>query len=173
MAGDWQVLSQEPVASKAKAEDEEDFKVEGDSKSFGVRKRKLDVDAEDDESAFQSKQPKAWGSAFKAYPGSTASADDFEALLNQGSSSVIKRDPDATTQEPGTESEVKVETTDRREDVGDTPTAPDKEQEVEQDKAVKKEVGEQEVGIEKVSEMIAKPAQSESGVVFKKRKKKT
>lgn len=169
MAGDWQVLSQAPVVAKTKIEGDDDFKAEGDAKSIGVRKRKLDGDAdEDDESTFHSKQPKAWGSAFKAYPASTASADDFEALLSQGPASVIKRDSEASPQASGVdEAKIKVETTNETEETGDTPTAPDAEHDV----AVKQEVGEQDDG-RKVSEMHAKGIQSESGVVFKKRKKK-
>jgi hypothetical protein len=78
MAGDWERVSVAPVAT-------EDFSKKPDGLAFGVRKRKLEEEAEEEaaELAAAAKQ-RQWGSRFKTYPGKKSKGDeedDVEALL--------------------------------------------------------------------------------------------
>ncbi|KAF2433913.1 hypothetical protein EJ08DRAFT_556312, partial [Tothia fuscella] len=78
IAGDWQTVSVTPVV-------QEDFSSKPDGMAFGVRKRKMEEEAEEAaaEEAAAIKQ-KQWGSKFRTYPGKKSRVDDveyFDALL--------------------------------------------------------------------------------------------
>lgn len=100
--GEWATVSETPVYSrpaKSTSDDQDE-----DTKAFGVRKRKLD----DEEDQDLKLAPKAWGSRLKSYPGASANAEeDLDALLSS-----------ATTKK-----EVKSESSDLLKKEGDTDTA--------------------------------------------------
>lgn len=79
IASEWSTVSEKPVYSRSVKSAQQDEDDDGDdSKAFGVRKRKLD-DEEEQEKAM----PKAWGSRFKSYPGAKGnSEEDLDALLS-------------------------------------------------------------------------------------------
>ena len=85
MAGDWQIMSEKPVDSRAKGEDFEDFKnfAPDTSLNIGVRKRKFDGQEEEEE-AGETVVRKGWGSKIRHYPPSIGgNDDDLDALLNK------------------------------------------------------------------------------------------
>ncbi|KAL8968013.1 MAG: hypothetical protein Q9183_002664 [Haloplaca sp. 2 TL-2023] len=85
MAGDWQTLSERPVWSRAKKEeDHDDFKgFKPDSTlNVGIRKRKIEGEEEAEEIG-PTVIRKGWGSTVKRYPGCNAdSKDDLDVLLD-------------------------------------------------------------------------------------------
>ncbi|KAG9669053.1 U1 zinc finger domain-containing protein, partial [Aureobasidium melanogenum] len=75
--GEWSTVSETPVYArpvKSTSDDQDD-----DTKAFGVRKRKLDDEEEQDLKL----APKAWGSRLKSYPGASSNTEeDLDALLS-------------------------------------------------------------------------------------------
>ena len=78
MAGDWQVLPDNPAGSglNQKAQDETQ------PLNIGVRKRKLEGEDDEEDAAQTVTKKKGWGQTFKAFPGSKAGEDDLDTLLN-------------------------------------------------------------------------------------------
>ncbi|KAH0128557.1 U1 zinc finger domain-containing protein, partial [Aureobasidium melanogenum] len=75
--GEWSTVSETPIYSrpvKSTSDDQDE-----DTKAFGVRKRKLDDEEEQDLKL----APKAWGSRLKSYPGASSNTEeDLDALLS-------------------------------------------------------------------------------------------
>lgn len=75
--GEWSTVSERPVYSrpvKSTSDDEDE-----DTKAFGMRKRKLGDEEEQDLKL----APKAWGSRLKSYPGASSNTEeDLDALLS-------------------------------------------------------------------------------------------
>ncbi|KAK6006639.1 hypothetical protein QM012_005647 [Aureobasidium pullulans] len=140
--GEWATVSERPVYSrpvKSTSNDEDE-----DTKAFGVRKRKLDDEEEQDLKL----APKAWGSRLKSYPGASSNTEeDLDALLSGA----------ATTKK-----EVKSEASDSLKKESDLDTA-------DTIAAVPDISG----GASAGSEVKAEPKQEQDApVVFKKRKSK-
>ena len=76
MAGDWETIAEAPAKPTIKEEG-----LKPGAVAVGVRKRKADDEAAEEEGIVPGKR-KAWGSAFKSYPGSNGAEEDIEALLN-------------------------------------------------------------------------------------------
>ena len=85
MAGDWQTLSERPVWSRAKKEeDHDDFKdfKPDPTLNVGIQKRKIEREDEAEETG-PTVIRKGWGSTVKRYPGCNAdNNDDLDALLD-------------------------------------------------------------------------------------------
>lgn len=164
MAGEWRTVS---VAAPVPVQDA-NYKAEDESKSRGIRKRKLEGEDEaEDESAFGEKKSKVWGSTLRSYPSAKKDvdyADEIDALLGGGGSSRVKQEAEPKAEE-AEERKVKIE--DGDEQTGNALGDASGITKVEQDVELKHESGEQ-----VVSETLVTAPEATPNVVFKKRKKK-
>ncbi|MCJ1478947.1 hypothetical protein MMC13_007631 [Lambiella insularis] len=87
MAGDWQVLSERTITERIKMEEEGGEEIKSDGLNFGVRKRKLEGQDEEEE-AVEPSARRIWGSTTRTYPGSENSDGDLDSLLNATSTAV-------------------------------------------------------------------------------------
>lgn len=78
MAGDWQVLPDNPAGSGLSQKSQD----ETQPLNIGVRKRKLEGEDDEEDVAQTITKKKGWGQTFKAFPGSKAGEEDLDALLN-------------------------------------------------------------------------------------------
>lgn len=95
LAGEWQVVSQKPIASGQETG-------EGGSLSIGVRKRKFEGQEEEEEGG-EMEMKKGWGSTTKQYPCDTQ--NDLEALL-AGSPPVLKHQKQQALKQDGSDQPV-------------------------------------------------------------------
>lgn len=101
--GEWATVSETPVYSRPVKSTSDDEDEDEDTKAFGVRKRKLNDEEEQDLKL----APKAWGSRLKSYPGASVNAEeDLDALLSGAttkkevkseSSDLLKKEGDLET----------------------------------------------------------------------------
>ena len=84
MSGEWQTVSQTPIWT-TKKEDEDEMK---EPASVGVRKRKLADKGDVEDEAEETDRRRGWGSTIKTYPGSKQDGDELDALLNGDESHV-------------------------------------------------------------------------------------
>ncbi|KAI9847359.1 MAG: hypothetical protein M1837_002547 [Sclerophora amabilis] len=86
MAGEWQTLSETPVANVGVKQEDGDNKP--DVHNIGVRKRKLPDDEENEETRGDTGTVrKGWGSTIRTYPGSDLADTVLDALLQHSRSS--------------------------------------------------------------------------------------
>ncbi|KAL2840579.1 hypothetical protein BJY01DRAFT_218385 [Aspergillus pseudoustus] len=152
LAGDWQTVSEKVI----RAEDEGE---EAQQSTLGVRKRKHDLDEEEEEAKREAEKfvSKGWGSATRRYPGAQEDKD-LDALL--ASTKEVKKakvsGPDAEKSESATE---EAQVTER------TPAAEDREK----TQQPKGEEPSEDKSLPAATKELEEPA---AGVVFKKRKPK-
>ncbi|KAL4867772.1 hypothetical protein BDV12DRAFT_170815 [Aspergillus spectabilis] len=149
LVGDWQTVSEKVVRPEDEAA----------QSTLGVRKRKHDVDEEEEEAKREAERfvSKGWGSATRRYPGAKDEEDleDLNALL--ASTKDVKK-----TKVSGTEQDTAAEE--------DRPSFEPVKEEPDQPPQVK---GEQPSEEQSVSAAATEPeAAASAGVVFKKRKPK-
>ncbi|KZF18843.1 hypothetical protein L228DRAFT_54333 [Xylona heveae TC161] len=174
MAGDWQVMSETPVARSAKEEDGAEKK--SDVKNFGVHKRKRpgEEDVEDEEEAGTTTIRKKWGTTIKTYPGATEEDDDLDALLEKGKQAKAAK---VNAEEETGDSEIKKEPVVKQDP--DSPAAEAEAPVISDVPRIKKEESDADLGISNsvrdVGDASDPPIKSEdgaapgAGVVFKKR----
>lgn len=156
MVGDWQVIAQTAVRSQRMKKEESGDEDKSEVKSVGVRKRRLDEGEEEEEAVGRPAQ-KVWGSAFKAYPGSKAKEEDLDALL--GGTKAAVQTESVVKEEDAPELPIK-----REDEAQYTNTAP----------AVAKPEADDQVKLQDAEAALpAEAPAAGSGVVFKKRKKKS
>ncbi|KAL3456291.1 hypothetical protein BJX64DRAFT_281467 [Aspergillus heterothallicus] len=151
LAGDWQTVSEKVI----RAGDEEEAK----QPTLGVRKRKHDLDEEEEEAKREAEKfvSKGWGSATRRYPGAQED-EDLDALL--ASTKEVKK-----PKIPGTEPEKGAPAAD---DSRSNEGAPASENSVQTQQPKEEEPSEH----KSVPAAIKEPEEPTAGVVFKKRKPK-